>query len=134
MSAILIGGGHNNSVVFRDPTSPNAYPHRWWAERGMLHWECQITGAYGSQSVAVTLERMKGLNDMIGNSRTDKGFSRPDEVAAYQRYIDGMLELCKLAHSQGRPDDPKHAAQMRAKIKADRQSRLVVMPGFNSRF
>lgn len=128
----LIGG--TDVVVFRDPVARNAHTFRWWAERGLIRWEDQITGENGTQSVAVTLERMKGLNDMIGNSRTDKGYNRPDEVREYQNYIDAMLELCKKAHRQGMPDDPKHSAQIRAEVQAKRQSRMVVMPGFNTRF
>jgi hypothetical protein len=131
MSAILL---QTDVVVFTDPMSKNNHPHRWWADRGLINWEDQITGAYGTLTVKQTLERLNSLHAMIGNSRTGKGYSRPDECNAYGNFIDQMIGLCKKAREQGMPDDQKHAKQKVEEFKNKRQSRAMVLPGFNSQF
>ncbi len=130
--AILIGG--TDVVVFKDPLSSKSDTFRWWPERGLMHWENQRNGQYGSQSVKLTLLRLQGISEMIGNSRTGKGFHRPDEVRAYQDFVDRMIVLCQNARHQGMPDDPRASKQKADEWKAKRKSRAVVLPGLHSKF
>jgi hypothetical protein len=131
-AAILL---HADAVIFKDPTAKNArkaHTHRWWAEGGLIHWEDLDAGPteqrFGSQTVVETLQRLKGINDMIGNNRTGKGWNYPDEMQAFRSYIDGMINVCKRAKEQGMPDDPVHAKQLVAEVKERRKSRMVI-PG-----
>lgn len=102
--------------------------NRWWAEGGLIHFEDD--GAIlskdrrGSMTVRTCLERLKGLNDMIGNSRTGKGPHRPDEMTAYREFIDGIITLCQKAKLQGCPDDPRNEKQLREQSR----SRTLVVP------
>jgi hypothetical protein len=108
--------------------------YRWWAERGMIHWENMDTGDYGSQSVRITLQRLRGINDMVKNSLEDVNKSGQklfyhDEVEKHQRYIDNMTELCKEAQRQGMPTDDGAA-----KDAARRRKKTVIMPGTRAKF
>lgn len=80
--------------------------HRWWAERGRIHWEKMTDGSYGSMSIRQCLERLQGLNDMVGNTKLNDGFHMPDEVVHHQRYVEQVIDLCKKAKDQGSPDNP----------------------------
>ena len=60
--------------------------YRWWAQGGLIHSESP-TGDYKTQTVRDTLERLKAINEMVGNSRTGEGGHRPDEIAAQNRYV-----------------------------------------------
>jgi hypothetical protein len=123
VAAILINSGR---VVFKNPMSPRAHAHEWWAEGGLIHWRDLVTNDNGTLTVIDTLERLRGLNDMVGNSRTGKGASRPDEMMIFRSYIDEMIGVCKLAKEQGMPDDPKHIKQKVQEMKSKRTSRLVL--------
>jgi len=118
--------GDNSVVKFQG--------YRWWAERGMIHWENMNTGDYGSQSVRVTLQRLRGLNDMVKNSLDDVNKSGQklfyhDEVEEHQRYIESMTELVKMAQAQGTPGDSGVARDARR-----RRKKTVVMPGTRAKF
>ena len=113
-SASLSLGHH--SVVFNNM--------RWWAQGGLIHWENQDTGAFGSLTVRDALQRAKALNDMLGNTRGDPGLAGyADQLQMHRDYIDGMVELCEEAQRQGRPDDPRHLKQL---IEQRRNGRIVV--------
>lgn len=130
MSILLLNPG---AAFFKDPLSPDrdkAQVFRWWAQRGMVHWEGATTGEYGSLTVRDALHRVQALHDMIGNSRADGSVTRfPDEYRKLAEFRDQLIEICKLAQQQGRPDDPRHTKQLSAQIKAARQNRFVVVPG-----
>ena len=130
MSAILLS---SDAVRFKDPCKENAHMHLWWAEGGLIHWnDLDATGRddekYGSMTVQDCLIRLKGINDMIGNHRTGKGWNHPSEMTAYRGYIDAMIALCEMAKRQGMPDAKRHVKQMVREIREKRSSRTVV-PG-----
>jgi hypothetical protein len=102
--------------------------YRWWAERGLIHMENKDTGEYKTFSVKTCLERLRGLNDMVGNSKQNDGFHMPDEVNEHQRFVDAMLPICQMAREQGMPTDKS----MKNSIK--RAQKTVVMPGGNAVF
>ena len=101
---------------------------RWWAEHGMIHSERLSDGKFETHRVSDILKRLKALNDMVGNSRSDVGLAKyGDEVEDYRRGIEELIQLCRKAQDQGRPDDPRAVKQ----ILSDRRitPRMVVMPG-----
>ncbi len=111
----------------------NFNQHRYWAERGMVHWEDRDTGDYGTQSVRITLQRLRGINDMVKNSLEDVHSSGQklfysDEVDRHMRWIEQMVELLKRAQAQGMPSD---ASAVRD---AKRRRKTVCMPGTNAVF
>ena len=121
------------TLLIGDPGVVRFRGYRWWADRGLIHWENQLNGDYNSQSVRVTLLRLKALNDMISNSRRSTGgYMLPDQIREMQEYIDQMIELVKKAQYQGMPDDPRVAKQKANDRRVS--SRMVVLPGFNTRF
>lgn len=115
------------------------FGYRWWAERGMIHWEHVDTGDYGSLTVRVCLQRLEQLNKMVNNVRTgdrDPGKGENALAAAFgggsdaqAAYIEDMVELCKIARVQGQPDD-KSATRS---LKRARPTTIVV-PGAISGF
>ena len=104
---------------------------RYWAERGLIHFE-EKDGNYGTLSIKQCLERLKGLNDMVGRSKA-KAKTREfhwyaDEVQQYQNYVDDMIELCKKAKEQGDPTDENAQKQI-----AHDNRRIMVTPGARTR-
>lgn len=90
----------------------------YWAERGLIHFynfaDVNHEGKpkYGTVSIKDMAERLKGLNDMIGNSRRpDGGYHMPDEVNKLMTFIEQMIQLCKIAKSQGDPTNVRAVAQ-----------------------
>jgi hypothetical protein len=109
---------------------------KWWAEKGMICSEDDRpgdlrdkqnrAGAYKMHTVRDILRRLRAINDMIGNSRKNNAY-RPDEINAERDYVDNMVELCKVAQAQGRPELTKARAQIREE---SRKARIVV-PGIS---
>jgi hypothetical protein len=113
-------------VTFRDPLSRNAQTYRWWAERGLIHSEVVETGDYASHLVRDILLRLRSLQDMIGNTRRrGMGGFRADDVESYQRYIEKMIDLCKKAQLQGRPEIAASAKQASEAYNARKSSVLM---------
>jgi len=108
------------------PPTPDAHPMMWWAERGLIHWEDQVTGEYGEMMVADALVRVEALATMLGNKR----FDRTDLTPAYRAYMNDflnkMLNLCEIAHNQGRPDVPEHVKAKAEEVKQKRSSQVVI--------
>jgi len=124
-----------NGVIFEsvDPkTGRTNERYRWWAERGLMHWENQSNGNYGSVSIRLVLQRLQAIQDMIRNSRTERGYMKPDDVNRYQRYVDDMIVEIQKAKEQGDPHNAKHSKQHAEDWKAKRHSRLVVVPGLRT--
>ena len=115
MSAVMIG----------DPGVVHFQGFRWWAERGLLHSENSSTGEYQTQTVRTTLERLKALNDM-------KDIRQRYDETELQSYIDQMVELCKKAQFQGRPEDPRVSKGKAEEYK--RQHRTTCTPGLRGTF
>jgi hypothetical protein len=81
---------------------------KMWAERGLIHIEDMTTGGYQSESVASVLRRMKGISDMLANSRhtlKTSGFMYSDEFEAHQKMLEEMTAVCQQAQQQGMPCD-----------------------------
>lgn len=108
---IIIGKKQDGSVYFQK--------YRWWAERGMIHWENVDTEAYGSQSVRVTLQRLKSLNDMVKND-----LYAAETEAQHASYIERMVDICREAQQQGAPENPDVGKAMRRR----RGRSTVVVP------
>ena len=127
MAVPIIG----QDVIFtsRDFKTGKTSTNRWWAERGLIHCEDTSTGDYQSVNVCDTLRRLQAIQDMVRNSRAERNYLKPDDVANYQRYIDDMIILCQKVREQGMPNDPRHSKQKAQEWKARRHSHLVVVPG-----
>ena len=113
--SVLIGNEHG-VVYFGPREKPRAV--RWWADRGLLHWEDSRTNGYGSVSVKEFLLRLKAINDMLsnGNKKSNEGMMHADEVERHMRFIEQALQLVAKAKEQGDPQDPevvRHKAQDR---------------------
>jgi predicted RNA-binding protein with PUA-like domain len=123
------------AVLIKDKqgmTEHNKY--RYWAERGMIHWEHIDTGDYGNQSVRTTLVRLRGIQDMLKNAVPDSHESGPkmyyhDEVESLQSWIEEMVELIREAQRQGMPSDASAVRAMKR-----RRKKTVVMPGTRAMF
>lgn len=101
-------------LYFGPADNPRAV--RWWAERGLIHYEDTRTTAYDSMPVKTFLERLRAVNDMLSNgkSKENEKIANPDEVLRHMRFVEGGLELARLARTQGEPSniDAVKAAKM----------------------
>lgn len=100
MSVLL--NTNNSGVVFFGPRS-NPRAVRWWAERGLLHWEDSRDNGYGAVSVREFLLRLNGISEMLSNGRTkdNEGFLHADEVERHMKFVEEALELVRKAKEQG---------------------------------
>jgi len=60
--------------------------------------------SYESMPVRTFLHRLKAINDMVGNSKTElaaDGYAHKDELDRQQHFIEEALELSKIAKAQG---------------------------------
>lgn len=126
MSITIISSNSTGVVTYKGD--------RWWAENGLIHMENKDTGEYKTMSIKTALARMKGLSEMVGNFRTGKGYHRADELQAVMTYLEDMIGVCQQAQRQGDPTDVKAFKQTYEEAKARAKSRMVVIPGMNSRF
>ena len=126
---ITIGGEHN--VVHFGPRD-NPGRDKYWAERGLIHHEDTVTGEYKTMTVRDFLQRLKGVNDMLGNSRATlakEKFAHSDEIKRQQRFVEEGTDLAKRAKEQGMPSD----ASARRELKR-RRATSVVVPGTNPKY
>lgn len=107
MDAPVIIGKPDGVVFFGPRSAPKAV--RWWAERGLIHFEDSRTGQYQAMTVRTFLERLDAINTLLSKGRKveNKDFLHPDEVDRQMRFIEQGVELVKKAKSQGDPTDPK---------------------------
>ena len=121
---IILGTDHN--VVYFGPRD-NPRCQRWWADRGLIHVEDARDNSYDTLNIREFLERLKAVNDMIGNSKStlaNDGFAHEDEIGRQMRFVEDAVELVKIAKEQGEAgskDAIKEANRRRAKT--------IVMPG-----
>lgn len=118
--------GQSDGVIHFGPRS-NPRKTKYWAERGLIHIEDTEDAGYESVSIEEFLYRLKSVNDMLGNSRSDLtsgGFAHADEVQRQQRFVAQAIELVKKAQIQGSPFDPEAI-----KGKVQRRPVSVVVPG-----
>lgn len=103
-------------------------PLRFWADRGLVHCEDARDNSYETLSTKEILERIQGINDMIGNTkRKADGLMHADEVREHQNFIDDMVRLCRRAKDQGSPDNPDAVKEAKR-----RRPATFVMPSAKS--
>jgi len=122
--AVILGVDHN--VVYFGPRD-NPKCQRWWAERGLIHLEDSRDNGYVTLNIREFLERLKAINDMIGNSKAaaaNDGFAHKDEIGRQQRFIEDAVGLVKLAKEQG-----EAGSDDAVKDSKRRRAKTVVMPG-----
>ena len=108
----------------------NLGPLKYWAERGLIHCEDSRDSSYETVDVKIVLERIKALNDMIGNTkRKVPGLMHADEIRKHQNFIDDMVQLCRKARNQGSPDNPDAIKDAKR-----RRPATVVVPSAASQF
>jgi hypothetical protein len=121
--------GKSDGVLFFGPRShPKAV--RWWAERGLIHFEDSRTGQYAAMTVKTFLERLSAINDLLSKGRRveNKDFLHPDEVERQMRFVEQGLELVRKAKEQGMPDDPEVRRQKVADLPVSVLVEKVVPP------
>lgn len=115
------------SVLFLGEHDCTKFRHlRLWAERGLVHIEDSRDGSYETISVRAALQRMKGIQDMLINTRNDPGtrhLIRSDDFLEQQRFVEDMIEVCRKAKEQGMPYD---ASARRDQVR--RRPKTFVMP------
>ena len=112
----------------------NFRKYRWWAERGLIHWEHRDNGNYGTLSVRMCLVRLRALNDMVQNSVKESHesglkFMYASEITEHQKFIDEVIELCKKAREQGMPDDKSAGRDLKR-----RRRKVIHVPGARAAF
>jgi hypothetical protein len=113
--------------------------YRWWAERGLIHWEHKETGDYGTSPVRVVLTRLSRVNEMVHNVRTGDKDPEKGEAAleaafggdssVHADYIDDMIELCRKAKEQGDPEEEDTARDLKR-----RRAKTTIVPGLKAAF
>ena len=108
LNTFLIGGEHG-VVKYQNL--------RIWAERGLIRIEDARDNSYETLTVREAILRVKGFNDMIGNSAEDR--RNPafwDMREKLQRLVEEMSEVIRKAQMQGMPDDPTYHPQRPAAV------------------
>lgn len=120
--ATTFAGAH----VLGDQEVVNFGNLKFWAERGLIHIENTRDGDYDSISVRVALQRMRAIQDMLGNRRTAHTEDQFDQQRRkeHQDMLDGLVCLCQKAQIQGMPSDPSAVRDLKRRAK-----RTIVMPG-----
>ncbi len=81
---------------------------RMWAERGLIHLEDARDNSYEAIAVRQALHRVKGIHDMLFNSKTQltgNGGMTAQEYERQMRMVEKMVEVCQQAQVQGMPSD-----------------------------
>lgn len=101
---------------------------KFWAERGLIHIENTRDGDYDSISVRVALQRMRAIQDMLGNRRTAHTEDQFDQAKRkeHQDMLDGLVALCQKAQVQGMPTDASASRDLKRRAK-----KTMVVPGLN---
>src|SRR5271166_5592624 len=83
-------------------------PLRFWAERGLIHVEDARDNSYDSMSVRSALDRIRAINDMLGNRREKHSEDQYDQTkrAELMAFVEKMVDIIRKAREQGTPDDP----------------------------
>lgn len=76
---------------------------RYWAERGLVHWEDSKDNSYGTMTWQDAAERTLGLSEMVHNSRQHGMYG--DEIRAVQQFCSEMEPVIRKAKEQGGPLD-----------------------------
>ena len=98
-------------------------PLRLWAERGLVHIEDGRDNSFHTLTVKDALDRVQGLNDMLGNSTDDANIYYKDERERLMRFIETMIIVAKKAQEQGMPSDGSARRELKR-----RRSKTVQVP------
>ncbi len=127
---LLLGTDHQTHVKYQN----NGENAEYWAERGLIHFynfadvNAEGKPRYGTVSIRDMADRLKGLNDMIGNSkRPDGGYHMPDEVNKLKTFIEQMIVLCRVAQSQGDPTNVRAVHQRADEAMKRVQSQAIAL-------
>lgn len=106
-------------------------PLRFWAERGLIHYEDSRDNSYESLSVRSALHRARALSDMLLNSskremHTEDQFDRANRER-HTRFLERVAMICAKAQIQGMPSDPVARRDL-----VNRRPKSVVVPGYKS--
>ena len=111
MSVIFGSFGGSHKVLRIDGVDKHTkqpFCVRFWAERGLIHWEDSRTNFYDSLKWQEFVSRLKGINDTLV---VDKGASKSMSAAevalrnATQQQVEQGLQIAEQARAQGAPDD-----------------------------
>ena len=128
-SVPMFGGQHG--VVYFGPRN-NPQQQRWWAERGLIHLEDATDNSYHTFNVRQFLHRLKGVNDMLGNSRQalkSNHVMDSEEITRHQRFVEEATDLARKAQEQGMPSDRSAVADLKR-----RRPLSVQVPGLKHTF
>jgi hypothetical protein len=100
---------------------------RYWAERGLVHWEDSKDNSYGSMPWQEAAYRVLGLSQMVHNTR--KQGLMGDEVNRMQKFVSDMEPVIKQAKTQGGPLDDMHDV---AEERRRRRPKIMPMPANSS--
>ena len=115
-----IYAGSSPNVAKQFPLWGKGLPVRYWAERGLVHWEDAKDNSYGSMVWQEASLRVLALSEMVHNSRQHGLYG--DEIRITQRFIEEMVPVIEQAKEQGGPlDDVQQIANERR-----RRSRKIV--------
>jgi hypothetical protein len=113
----IIGAGHDVVV----------HGHlRLWAERGLVHIEDARDNSYSSVAVREMLYRLRGLNDMLKNSKQQlkkNGFADAERYKGLQDLVEALAAVCEKAQEQGMPSDASAVRDLNRRL-----PRTVIMP------
>jgi len=104
---------------------------RMWAERGLIHIEDARDNSYKAVSVRTMLHRMRGIQDMLANSkphlRQKHSHDQLDKawVDDNQGMLEAMCEVVRKAQAQGMPSDPSACRDL-----ARRRPTTILVPGY----
>lgn len=126
MQTTFMGGG-----VVLEPTDVVRFgPLRIWTERGLIHIEDSRDNSYKTVTTRDELFRLQAVNDMLANSRRQKGSEDQfDETncARIRKALEAVIIVCQKARQHG---DPFDAAREQNKNLRRRTPRTLVTPGY----
>jgi hypothetical protein len=109
-ASVYVGGSANVAMQF--PLWGKGSVVRYWAERGLVHWEDSKDNTYSTMFWQDAAARVLGLSELVHNSR-EKGLYG-DEIVKLQNFICAMEKVIRQAKEQGGPlDDVEQIAAER---------------------
>lgn len=104
---VHILGQNHDVVVFKDR---RGWEVRYWAERGIIHWEDSRGTSGELTSLREALLRLRNVNVMLGMS-SDQGVEIDhQERHALQEFVEKMMGVIRKAKEQGSLKDRLKAA------------------------
>lgn len=105
-NARLFDGSSCEGVAKQFPLWGKGSIVRYWAERGLVHWEDSKDNSYGSMPWQEAAKRVLALSQMVHNTRKEGLFG--DEINRMQKFVSDMEPIIRKAKFQGGPLDDTH--------------------------